>query len=112
MRKTRDYWETWVTVGEIELGGCRVFFDSSPPEPDVNFGGDLEVTSLEWRGRDVYHDMSPAEEEALLVRLEEHLSGEDDGYSDYLYEQRRDYELEQRATAQSLQNDNEDGRYK
>ena len=73
-KKVGDYWDTFAEVAEVELHPVRVFFDSSPPEPDVNWGGGLDLESAEYHGRDVLPDMSQAEEEALLERLSEHLN--------------------------------------
>ena len=68
-----DYWITFVEIGEVEYDGCRVDFDSSPPEPDVNFGGDLEITSVEFKGKDLLDKMSKAELDNLLERTDEYL---------------------------------------
>ena len=81
-KKHGDYWDTYCEAAEVELDNCRVFFDSSPPEPDVGYGGGLDLESVEYQGRDVLPDMSKAEEEGLLERLSEHLNAwaEDERY--------------------------------
>ena len=68
-----DYWITYVEVDEQEYDGCRVDFDSSPPEPDVNFWGDLEITSVDFKGTDLLDKMSKAELDNLLERTDEYL---------------------------------------
>ena len=93
------YWDTTCEVQEVELDPVRVFYESSPPEPDVNWGGDLEITGVEYQGREVGILMSVAEQRALLDSLNDYLNGlgEDDGYGDYLYDQMKDAKAEERS---------------
>jgi hypothetical protein len=112
-RRPDDSWVTFVEVGEQELDPCTVNFESSPAEPDVNWGGDLEVLSVIHNGLDVYPQMSARERDYLLDRLGDHLidMADDSGYGDYLHDLRKDYALEQSITARSLAADPE-GRFK
>jgi hypothetical protein len=111
-RRPDDSWITFVEVDEQELDPCTVNFEASEPEPDVNWGGDLQVLSVIHNGLDVYPQMSARERDYLLDRLGDHLrDGYDDGYADYLYDLRKDYALEQSITARSLAAD-PDGRWK
>ncbi len=73
-KKLGSDWVTYVEVGEQELDPCTVNFDSSPPEPDVGFGGDLEIESVIYQGVDLLGKMSKAEEDNLLERLNDHLN--------------------------------------
>jgi len=112
-RKSDDTWVTFVEVDEVELDPCTVNFEASEPEPDVNWGGDLQVLSVIHNGLDVYPQMSDRERDYLLDRLGDHLidMADDSGYGDYLHDLRKDYALEQSITAQSLAMD-PDGRFK
>jgi len=77
-----DYWDTYCEVAEVEVDNVRVYFDSSPAEPDVGYGGGLDLESVEYKGENILPYMSQAEEEALLERLSEHLNAwaEDERY--------------------------------
>jgi len=108
-RRPDDSWVTFVEVDEQELDPCTVNYESSPAEPDVNWGGDLEVLSVIHNGLDVYPQMSARERDYLLDRLGDHLidMADDSGYGDYLHDLRKDYALEQSITARSLATDPE-----
>lgn len=90
-RRPDDSWVTYVEVDEVELAPCTVNYESSPAEPDVNWGGDLDVLSVIHNGVDVYPKMSARERDHLLERLSDHLADSyDDGYGDHLYDLRKD----------------------
>ena len=73
-RSSSDYIESYAEVGEIELNPVKIWYDLSPAEPDVNWGGDLEITSVEYQGKDVLPDMSAAEVDAVLQQVSEFLT--------------------------------------
>lgn len=92
-RRPDDSWVTFVEVDEQELDPCTVNYESSPAEPDVNWPGDMKVLSVIHGGVDVFKQMSARERDHLLDRLGDHLAAaeaDDDGYSDYLYDLRKD----------------------
>lgn len=88
-----------------------VNYEIERPEPDVNFAGGVVINQVVFEGRDILDAMTEREVNELSDSILCNLPGEDDGYGDWLYEQRRDYELEQKWTARSLLND-PDRRYK
>ena len=69
-----DYWITFVEVDEEELDPCKVYYDASPAEPDVNWPGGLDIESIEYKGHDVTSKVSDEEMDSLLMRTEEHLN--------------------------------------
>lgn len=95
-RKQPDYWETTIEVDEVELDPVQVYYEASEPEPDVNWGGDLDVLSVIHKGVDVMPLLSVAELDRLRDDLGDHLNdlGSDDGYGDYLYDRMKDDRLE------------------
>ena len=84
-------WVTFVEVDETEMDPCTVNYDCSPPDPSVNWGGDLDVLSVIHNSVDVYPRMSARERDSLLDRLSDHLrDGCGDVYGDCLYDMRKD----------------------
>lgn len=101
---------TYCTVAGVDLDDVMVFWELERPEPDVNFAGGVVVNGVYFEDEgDISGDMTDAEMASLEERLLE--SACDDDRGDYLYDLKRDYEMEQRATARSLQSDI-DRRYK
>jgi hypothetical protein len=91
-------WVTWCEVLGAEVD-VIVTYDASPPEADVNWPGDLDLTEVSLTtGGSVINEMTEPEFEALQERVDEYLNslGEDDGYGDYLYDQKKDREAEER----------------
>jgi hypothetical protein len=92
-------WVTWCEVQGVECD-VVVSFDASPPEPDVNWGGDLALTEVSLKtGGSVINEMTEPEFEALQERVDEYLNEMDDpreDYGDYLYDQKKDREAEER----------------
>ena len=68
------YMETYVEVCGEELDPCRVYFDASPAEPDVNWPGGLEIESIEYEGKDITSQVEGAELDSLAERIEEYLN--------------------------------------
>ena len=60
---------TYVEVDEEELDGVEVNCDTSPAEPDVNWGGSFEILSCIHKGTDVMPRMTDAEIESVTERL-------------------------------------------
>ena len=81
-RKNPDYLETYVEVNEEELDPCKVWFDASPAEPDVNWPGGLEIEMIEYKGEDITDHVGGAELDSLAERIEEYLNAcaEDERY--------------------------------
>ena len=83
-----DYMDTYVAVVPTkqnpfdELDPVRVYFNSSPAEPDVNWPGGLEIESIEYEGKDITAQVEGAELDSLAERIEEYLnaSAEDERY--------------------------------
>lgn len=102
---------TFASVAGIDYDDVLVSWELERPEPDVNFAGGVILNAVYVAvDKDMLDSMTEREQDDLAQRL---LEGayDYDSYGDYLYEQRKDYELEQRATAQSLAMD-PDRRYK
>ena len=102
---------TSITVRGVDYDDVVVMYETSPPEPDVNWAGGCDINAVCFGDRDLLDDMTSREVDELVDHISTSYSDPSDGYGDYLYEQRKDYELEQRATAQSLAMDPE-GRFK
>jgi hypothetical protein len=101
---------TSISVKGVDYDDVEVLYETSPAEPDVNWPGGCDVYAVYYGKVDLLPEMTSREVDELV----DHISTSydpDDGYGDYLYERRKDYELEQRATAQSLAMD-PDGRWK
>ena len=101
---------TSITVKGVDYDDVEVIYETSPPEPEVNWPGGCDVLSVTWGEQELLDDMTSREVDEVIDRISTSYDP-DDGYGDYLYEQRKDYELEQRTTARSLQAD-PDARYK
>jgi len=101
---------TSITVNGVDYDDVEVIYETSPPEPDVNWPGGCDVLSVTWGEQELLDDMTSREVDELIDQIATSYDP-DDGRADYEYECRKDYELEQRATAQSLAMDPE-GRYK
>ena len=83
MKKTGDYWITYVEVEERELDPVEVWYDVSPAEPDVNWGGGLDIECVMYKGNDVLDKLSSEELDNLIDRTSEYLNtyhGEDPRY--------------------------------
>lgn len=87
-----EFWMTTIEIDDVELDPVKVYYESSPPEPDVNWAGGLEILSVIYQDEDVMPKMSEKEIDALHDRLSDQLSwnAQDDGYGDWLYDCRRD----------------------
>ena len=71
---SNNYWITYVEVDGEELDGCKVYYDSSPPEPDVGWPGGLDIEGVEYKGEDITGKVSSEEMESLHQRTDEHLT--------------------------------------
>ena len=77
-----NYWITYVEVDGVEFYPCEVWYDSSPPEPDIGFGGVLEIECVEYKGEDITPLVSSDEIDSLVERTYEMLNAyaEDERY--------------------------------
>ena len=77
--KTPDYWITYVELGDVEIDDVKVYYDSSPPEPDVNWAGGLDIESVMQGDVDIFGLLTANEVDNLEMRLTEYLNayGED-----------------------------------
>ena len=65
-------WDTYVTVNDVELDVC-VHYYTSPAEPDVNWGGGVDITGIFFEDEgDITAKVSESEIESLYQRVEEH----------------------------------------
>ena len=100
MRNRRLRVDTHATIFGVEGEYVSVEVEISPPEPDVNFAGDIEITAVWYEDIGcVMDEMSDAEIEELTDRVDAELSQLDDPAelrADYLYDQRKDDALEGR----------------
>jgi hypothetical protein len=60
---------TYCEIDGVEHDPVEVYVDASPAEPDVNWGGSFDVTSVTAKGRDLMESMTDAEIESLTERL-------------------------------------------
>ncbi len=69
-RDTSGKLDTWALIGGHEQDVC-VFWESSPPEPDVGWAGGLVLDGVYFEDEgDVSDDMSDAEMADLFERVE------------------------------------------
>jgi hypothetical protein len=57
-----------------------VYFDASGPEPDVNWPGDFEITTVMAGMRDITDLITPAEMEQLEMRVKEDFYADNSQY--------------------------------
>ena len=91
-RNTSGELKTWAIIDGVERD-VLVCWENSPPEPDVNWAGGLIIDCVVCDGDFVTEELSEAETAVLLDRAERELGegeDDDDGYGDYLYDQRKD----------------------
>lgn len=69
-----DSWVTYVEVGDEELDNVEVNYDVSPAEPDVNWGGGLDILSVIHNGEDVMDRMTTRQVEDLAERTDEYIT--------------------------------------
>ena len=91
MNNRPDFLDTYCVCNGVDMNHVNIWVDSSPAEPDVNWGGSYEVTEVELLdGTSIFDKMLPEEVTALEERLyEEECNGAED-YGDYLYDLRKD----------------------
>lgn len=87
--------KTWAIIDGVDWD-VLVEVDYQPAEPDVNVREGIDIVSvwLEDEGCQL-GNMSEQEIDELAQRLWDNSDG-DDGYGDYLYDQRKDQEAEER----------------
>ena len=68
------YWMTYVEVNDEELDPCKVYYDSSPAEPDVGWAGGLDIELVEYEGIDITGKISSEEMDSLQQRTDEYLT--------------------------------------
>ena len=76
--------KTYVEVNDVELD-VVVFYDTSPAEPDVNWGGDLNINCVESEGKDVWSQMSVEARNDLIERVSQHENDRHDPNNDPRY---------------------------
>ena len=66
-------WDTYAEIQGVEFDSVTVMYNTSPAEPDVNWGGSCDVTGvyLEDQG-DVMGSMTNDELDQLELRVDEH----------------------------------------
>ena len=96
MNKRTPTLNTWVELGDQELD-VVVEYEVSPPEPDVNYGGGVDITSVLTRdGTEIVERLSERQIADLVDQVGE--VSTDDYYArgDWEYDQRKDREAEDR----------------
>ena len=83
--------DTYVEIDGIEFE-VKACWEYQPAEPDVNVGEGIEISDVTMKDEgSVYTRISSEQMDALEMRVWDEVSGMgDDGYGDWLYEQRRD----------------------
>ena len=78
-----DEWETELEIGDIEHS-VVVHFETSAPEPSVNWPGNLDITDVVMAnsGRSVFGELTAEMFEQLWMSLEKY---ESDRYEDARY---------------------------
>ena len=69
--KLGDSWFTYVELDGEELDNVEVNYDASPAEPSVGFGGDLEIESVIYQGKDIFGRLTAEEVDNLIERTSE-----------------------------------------
>jgi len=73
-RKLPSYISTYVSVGDMEYNDVTVWFDSSPPEPDVGWPGGFDLERVMLGDRDLMGEMTDRELDDLSMRVQEDLN--------------------------------------
>ena len=73
-RKLPSYISTYVSVGDMEYNDVTVWFDSSPPEPDVGWPGGFDLERVMLGDRDLMGEMTDRELDDLSMRIQEDLN--------------------------------------
>ena len=73
----------------------NISWEATPPEPDVNWPGSLEITSVLFGKVELIDYLSDHDIEEMQREVQEHLDGmnDPDDYGDYLYDLRKDERL-------------------
>lgn len=71
--------------------------DYCAAEPDVNAPAGWEINEVKAKGVDVMHLMSEDELDGLSMRIAESGADDEDAWGDYLYDQKKDRELDERS---------------
>ena len=88
--------QTYVEIGGTEYE-VSCFYDYQPEEADTNTAAGLEITSAYFEDKGCLLDkLSDDERERLEHRVLEAILPDDDGYGDWLYDQRKDALAEER----------------
>ena len=89
--------DTYVEIDGIEFE-VKACWEYQPAEDDTNTAEGIEVTGAYFEDEGcIMYKLSDDETDALYSRVWDEVSGSgDDGYGDYLYEQRKDREMEER----------------
>jgi len=73
-RKLPSYISTYVSVGDRDYDNVTVWFDSSPPEPDVGWPGGFDLERVMLGDRDLMGEMTDRELDDLSMRIQEDLN--------------------------------------
>lgn len=68
-------YRTFAEIGGVYYDDILVHYYVSPAEPDVGWGGGLEIESISFEDAgDISGDMTTEEEEELSIRISEYLN--------------------------------------
>ena len=73
-RKVPSYISTYASVGDRDYDNVTVWFDSSPPEPDVGWPGGFDLERVMLGDRDLMGEMTDRELDDLSMRIQEDLN--------------------------------------
>ena len=63
--------DTYVEVDGFEYRNVTVYYDESPAEPDVNWAGGFEITSIMYQEQDLLSSLPPGELALFSERVQE-----------------------------------------
>jgi hypothetical protein len=91
MRKRKRFQSSGEYQSFIELP-INISWEATPPEPDVNWPGSLEITSVLFSKVELIGYLSDQHIEEMQREVQEHLDGmnDPDALGDYLYDLRKD----------------------
>ena len=91
MRNRKKFQSSGEYQSFIELP-INISWEATPPEPDVNWPGSLEITSVLFGRAELIDYLSDQDIEEMQREVQEHLDGmnDPDDYGDYLYDLRKD----------------------
>lgn len=78
------------TIGGEDYDSVDVYYEVGPPEPDVNWPGDLTINSVQVNGQEVRDVLTALEQELLQEKISQDDAEAEADEADYRYEIERE----------------------